>query len=108
MSRKVSETRVDGVPRHVLKISSRRATAIDWSSTYFEKGIRRCGRRGYGGALPAVVGGYLSVPIFAIPTSVGYGANFGGLSAASMLNTCIEVMVNGDSGFRWLPGGIGR
>ena len=39
---------------------------------------------GMEGALPAVVGGYLSVPIFAIPTSVGYGANFGGLSAHAL------------------------
>jgi len=58
---------------------------------------------GMEGALPAVVGGYLSVPIFAIPTSVGYGANFGGLSALlSMLNTCASsvAVVNIDSGFK--------
>ena len=58
---------------------------------------------GMEGALPAVVGGYLSVPIFAVPTSVGYGANFGGLSALlSMLNTCASsvAVVNIDSGFK--------
>ncbi len=58
---------------------------------------------GMEGALPAVVGGHLSVPIFAIPTSVGYGANFGGLSALlSMLNTCASsvAVVNIDSGFK--------
>lgn len=58
---------------------------------------------GMEGALPAVIGGYLSVPIFAVPTSVGYGANFGGLSALlSMLNTCASsvAVVNIDSGFK--------
>lgn len=58
---------------------------------------------GMEGALPAVIGGYLSVPIFAVPTSVGYGANFGGLSALlSMLNTCASnvSVVNIDSGFK--------
>ena len=58
---------------------------------------------GMEGALPAVMGGYLSVPIFAVPTSVGYGANFGGVSALlSMLNTCASnvSVVNIDSGFK--------
>jgi len=58
---------------------------------------------GMEGALPAVIGGYLAVPIFAVPTSVGYGANFGGLSALlSMLNTCASsvAVVNIDSGFK--------
>ncbi len=58
---------------------------------------------GMEGALPAVIGGHLSVPIFAVPTSVGYGANFGGLSALlTMLNTCASsvAVVNIDSGFK--------
>lgn len=57
---------------------------------------------GMEGALPSVVGGLVSVPIIAVPTSVGYGANFGGITAlCSMLNSCSEgiCVVNIDSGF---------
>ena len=44
---------------------------------------------GMEGALPSVVGGYVACPVIGVPTSVGYGANFGGLSALlSMLNSC--------------------
>lgn len=44
---------------------------------------------GMDGALPSVVGGLVSVPVIACPTSIGYGANFGGLSAMmTMLNSC--------------------
>lgn len=57
---------------------------------------------GMEGALPSVVAGLTSTPVIAVPTSVGYGANFGGVSALlSMLNTCsggISV-VNIDNGF---------
>ncbi len=57
---------------------------------------------GMEGALPSVVGGLVSNPIVAVPTSIGYGANFDGLSALlSMLNSCapgISVM-NIDNGF---------
>ncbi|WML52564.1 nickel pincer cofactor biosynthesis protein LarB [Neobacillus sp. PS3-12] len=57
---------------------------------------------GMEGALPSVVGGLISNPIVAVPTSIGYGANFNGLSALlSMLNACapgISVM-NIDNGF---------
>lgn len=57
---------------------------------------------GMEGALPSVVGGLISNPIVAVPTSIGYGANFHGLSALlSMLNACapgISVM-NIDNGF---------
>ena len=55
------------------------------------------------GALPSVVGGYVSVPVIAVPTSVGYGANFGGLSALlGMLNSCASnvAVVNIDAGFK--------
>lgn len=58
---------------------------------------------GMEGALPAVVAGHLAVPVFAVPTSVGYGANFGGLTALmSMLSTCAAsvAVVNIDSGFK--------
>lgn len=58
---------------------------------------------GMEGALPSVVGGYLAAPVVAVPTSVGYGANFGGLSALlSMLNSCAAnvTVVNIDAGFK--------
>jgi hypothetical protein len=54
------------------------------------------------GALPSVVGGLVKAPIIAVPTSVGYGANFGGLSALlTMLNSCASgvSVVNIDNGF---------
>jgi pyridinium-3,5-biscarboxylic acid mononucleotide synthase len=58
---------------------------------------------GMEGALPSVVGGYVACPIIAVPTSVGYGANFGGVSALlSMLNSCANnvAVVNIDAGFK--------
>lgn len=58
---------------------------------------------GMEGALPSVVAGYLSVPIIAVPTSVGYGANLGGIAALlSMLNSCAAnvAVVNIDAGFK--------
>lgn len=57
---------------------------------------------GMEGALPSVVGGLVKAPVIAVPTSVGYGANFGGLSALlGMLNTCASgvTVVNIDNGF---------
>ena len=57
---------------------------------------------GMEGALASVVGGLLSVPVIAVPTSIGYGSNFGGLSALlTMLNSCASnvVTVNIDNGF---------
>ncbi len=57
---------------------------------------------GMEGALASVVGGLVAKPVIAIPTSVGYGANFGGLSALlSMLNSCAAgvAVVNIDNGF---------
>lgn len=57
---------------------------------------------GMEGALASVVGGLVDKPIVAVPTSVGYGANFGGLSALlTMLNTCATgvAVVNIDNGF---------
>lgn len=57
---------------------------------------------GMEGALPSVVAGLVSRPVIAVPTSVGYGANFGGLAALlGMLNSCASGMtvVNIDNGF---------
>ena len=57
---------------------------------------------GMEGALPSVVGGLVDRPVIAVPTSVGYGANFGGLSALlTMLNSCASgiSVVNIDNGF---------
>ena len=57
---------------------------------------------GMEGALPSVVGGLVRVPVIAVPTSVGYGASFGGLTALlAMLNSCAAGVgvVNIDNGF---------
>jgi pyridinium-3,5-biscarboxylic acid mononucleotide synthase len=57
---------------------------------------------GMDGALPSVVGGLVSVPVIAVPTSVGYGASFSGVSALlTMLNSCSPGVgvVNIDNGF---------
>ncbi len=54
------------------------------------------------GALASVVGGMIDKPLIAVPTSVGYGANFGGVSALlCMLNSCASgvSVVNIDNGF---------
>jgi NCAIR mutase (PurE)-related protein len=58
---------------------------------------------GMEGALPSVVGGHVACPVIAVPTSVGYGANLGGLSALlAMLNSCAAnvTVVNIDAGFK--------
>jgi len=58
---------------------------------------------GMEGALPSVVGGYVDVPVVAVPTSVGYGAAFGGVAALlGMLNSCASnvTVVNIDAGFK--------
>ncbi len=58
---------------------------------------------GMEGALPSVVGGYVACPVIAVPTSVGYGASFGGLAALlGMLNSCAAnvAVVNIDAGFK--------
>ena len=57
---------------------------------------------GMEGALPSVVGGLVGVPLVAVPTSVGYGASFGGLAALlAMLNSCAPgvTVVNIDNGY---------
>ena len=57
---------------------------------------------GMEGALPSVLGGLVDKPIIAVPTSVGYGASFGGIAALlAMLNSCAPgvTVVNIDNGF---------
>ena len=57
---------------------------------------------GMEGALPSVIGGLVDKPVIAVPTSVGYGANFGGVTALlAMLNSCASgiSVVNIDNGF---------
>ncbi len=57
---------------------------------------------GMEGALPSVIGGLVSAPVVAVPTSVGYGASFGGIAALlGMLNSCAPgvAVVNIDNGF---------
>lgn len=57
---------------------------------------------GMEGALPSVVGGLVSVPVIAVPTSIGYGASFGGVAALlGMLNSCASnvSVVNIDNGY---------
>ena len=57
---------------------------------------------GMDGALPSVISGLVSVPVIAVPTSVGYGASFGGIAALlGMLNSCASgvSVVNIDNGF---------
>ena len=57
---------------------------------------------GMDGALPSVIAGLVSVPVIAVPTSVGYGASYGGLAALlAMLNSCAPgvSVVNIDNGF---------
>jgi len=68
---------------------------------------------GMEGALPSVVGGYVACPVIAVPTSVGYGASFGGLAALlGMLNSCAAnvTVVNIDAGFKggYIAGLIAR
>jgi NCAIR mutase (PurE)-related protein len=68
---------------------------------------------GMEGALPSVVGGWCGCPVFAVPTSVGYGAAFGGVAALlGMLNSCAAnvAVVNIDAGFKagYLAGLVAR
>ena len=54
------------------------------------------------GALPSVISGLVDVPVIAVPTSIGYGASFGGIAALlGMLNSCAAgvSVVNIDNGF---------
>ena len=68
---------------------------------------------GWKGHSPSVIGGWVACPVVAVPTSVGYGANFGGIAALlGMLNSCASnvCVVNIDAGFKggYLAGVISR
>jgi len=68
---------------------------------------------GMEGALPSVVGGHVAVPVIGVPTSIGYGASFGGIAPLlAMLNSCAAnvTVVNIDAGFKggYLAGLIAR
>jgi NCAIR mutase (PurE)-related protein len=68
---------------------------------------------GMEGALPSVVGGHVACPVIAVPTSIGYGASFGGVAALlGMLNSCASnvTVVNIDAGFKggYIAGLIAR
>ncbi|MAG94877.1 MAG: 1-(5-phosphoribosyl)-5-amino-4-imidazole-carboxylate carboxylase [Planctomycetaceae bacterium] len=68
---------------------------------------------GMEGALPSIVGGHVDCPVIAVPTSVGYGASFGGVAALlGMLNSCAAnvSVVNIDAGFKaaYVAGTIAR
>jgi NCAIR mutase (PurE)-related protein len=79
---------------HRLLSHMDRITALDVSALIVVAGME--------GALPSVVGGLVRVPVIAVPTSVGYGASFGGLAALlGMLNSCAAgvTVVNIDNGF---------
>ena len=57
---------------------------------------------GMEGALPSVIAGLIQTPVIAVPTSIGYGASFGGIAALlGMLNSCANgvAVVNIDNGF---------
>lgn len=73
---------------------------------HFQSELRGCDAlivcAGMEGALPSVVAGLVDIPVIAVPTSVGYGASFGGLAALlGMLNSCANgvAVVNIDNGF---------
>ncbi|HVF09487.1 MAG TPA: nickel pincer cofactor biosynthesis protein LarB [Abditibacteriaceae bacterium] len=73
---------------------------------HFREKIQRCAVviavAGMEGAMPSVIGGLVDVPVIAVPTSIGYGASFGGLAALlGMLNSCANgiAVVNIDNGF---------
>ena len=78
----------------VHRIISQRETLRDARAVIVVAGME--------GALPSVVGGLVSVPVIGVPTSIGYGAAFGGLAALlGMLNSCSSnvTVVNIDNGF---------
>jgi hypothetical protein len=87
---RINDVGVAGLSRLVARIEQMRRT-----------GVIVC-IAGMEGALPSVVGGLVSVPVVAVPTSVGYGAAFGGVAALlGMLTSCAAgvTVVNIDNGF---------
>ena len=87
---RISDVGVAGVHRLLARVEDIRATRVVIVVAGME------------GALPSVVGGLIDKPVIAVPTSVGYGAAFGGLAALlGMLNSCASgvSVVNIDNGF---------
>lgn len=87
---RVTDVGVAGIHRVLLQAESLREAAVVIVVAGME------------GALPSVVGGLVKVPVIAVPTSIGYGAAFGGLAALlGMLNSCAAgvTVVNIDNGF---------
>ena len=93
-----------------IRVSAQRITDVGVSGLHrllaHVEALQRCCAvvviAGMEGALPSVVGGLVDVPVIAVPTSVGYGASFGGLAALlAMLNSCASgvSVVNIDNGF---------
>nr|WP_315049213.1 nickel pincer cofactor biosynthesis protein LarB [uncultured Campylobacter sp.] len=89
-ARKFSDTGVAGLHRLIANLEQIRAAKVVIAVAGME------------GALASVLAGLVSVPVIAVPTSVGYGASFGGLAALlAMLNSCANgvSVVNIDNGF---------
>jgi NCAIR mutase (PurE)-related protein len=87
---RIHDVGVAGLPRLLAKLATLREADV----------VVVCA--GMEGALPSVVGGLVAVPVIAVPTSVGYGASFGGIAALlGMLNSCSPnvTVVNIDNGF---------
>lgn len=87
---RITDVGVAGLHRLLARLDDLRAASIIIAVAGME------------GALPSVLGGLVAAPVIAVPTSVGYGANFHGLSALlGMLNSCASglTVVNIDNGF---------
>jgi len=87
---RVEDVGVAGLHRLLANVSRIRDTAVAIVVAGME------------GALPSVVGGLVDIPVIAVPTSVGYGASYGGLAALlAMMNSCAAgvTVVNIDNGF---------
>lgn len=87
---RITDVGVAGLHRLLARLDSLRSVSIVIAIAGME------------GALPSVLGGLVAAPVIAVPTSIGYGANLGGISALlSMLNSCASglTVVNIDNGF---------
>ncbi len=88
------------VETHQRLLRAKHGPDVDFSQPYVDAVVVVAGMEG---ALPSVVGGWVDCPVVAVPTSVGYGASFGGLAALlGMLNSCASnvTVVNIDAGFK--------
>ena len=85
-----------------LPIAEEARETLDWMGVSTAM-IHDVGVAGMEAALPSIVGGYVPCPVIGVPTSVGYGANLGGIAALlSMLNSCAAnvTVVNINAGFK--------